>query len=121
MSKKKIQQPKKNEHNLCNHWFVVVCGLRFHKNTANLSEMNKIGNDFNLSRYVPDGFPLLPETVDAGRNAYEQQRVWTEAESNRPEMDEHLLNANMEISLLFVSTEKKKRERESASSYGFEA
>lgn len=59
--------------------------------------MNKIGNDFNLSRYVPDGFPLLPETGNAGMNAYEQQRVWTEAESNRSEIDEHFLNANMEI------------------------
>lgn len=42
--------------------------------------MNKLGNDFNPSRYVPDGFSLLPETANAGMNAYEQQEECSASE-----------------------------------------
>lgn len=76
----KKQTTKNPEHNLCNYWLVPACVMRFHENTANLSWMNKLGNDFNPSRYVPDGFSLLPETVSAGTNAYEQQEECSASE-----------------------------------------
>lgn len=87
--------------------------------------MNKLGNDFNPSRYVPDGFSLLPKTVNAGMTAYEQQEECSASERRQAAriqqvrdgraLSEHKYG-NSGAGLLFVFTDffLKKRENLSA-------